>query len=257
MGEKMAMSEAKLRTVKSVGVIAVFALSLVATSKPPKQDEAGAEVDAGPSADAVFDAVRAADAAPIPSTACSDALLEAARRDVRVGTSWEHPDIHKVHLVDSAMAARFSRANAQANNPDDGFRWLSSSAFRDSNPETYQVVENSDSKVKERTRHLTLFPFFAVLRADARKLPAKTPGSDEFTGGSLTGKIVVARVDTGAPICSIAVSAASSSTVSFKSRGLTGKSFEKAIQDDFESQATGALRRVFKATAPSFTLDVE
>jgi hypothetical protein len=94
---------------------------------------------------------------------------------------------------------------------------VSSPQVKDLHPESYSAFDQSDSKVTQHIGSFRQHPLFAILRTEERGLP-KVTSSEEFDGGKLTGNLVVARVDTGAVICSIPVSAQSASNVKFKER---------------------------------------
>ena len=123
--------------------------------------------------------------------------------------------------------------------------------------EELDITEQSDSKVSSNVTQLGAHPLFALLQPETRTLPKVNANGDDFTGGTLSGKLVVARMGfAGAPVCVIGVTAQSSPSVKFKTRGITGKSFEKAIRDDFFEQLVAALKAAVKTAAPSFSVDV-
>ncbi len=119
-------------------------------------------------------------------------------------------------------------------------------------PVSWTVTEQSDTNVNDRINRFAARPFFAVVRADTRVLP-KVVG-DNYDGGRLVGRLVVARVDTGAPVCAIPISAESSPKVNFRTRGITGTTFEKAIQDDFRTQVTKAIGDAAKTAIPGYVV---
>ena len=245
------------RSLASFAIICAFTLSLAATSKPRESgDGGGGGGGSAVAADKAFTAINAVAGAPTPPAKCTDALLEATMKSVVTPESWAKPDKHQMPLVDQPVAARFSRANAKTNYPDDGFWVINAPLVRDLHPKSWDITEQSDSKVSSNVTQLGAHPLFALLRSETRTLPKVNANGDDFTGGTLSGKLVVARMDTGAPVCVIGVTAQSSPSVKFKTRGITGKSFEKAIRDDFFEQLVAALKAAVKTAAPSFSVDV-
>lgn len=243
------------RSLASFGIICAFTLSLAATSKPKDTGEGGSVGGPLP-ADKAFTSITASAQAATPAAKCTDALLETTMASVVLPETWAKPDRHQMPLVDQPIAAGFTRAHAKTNYPDDGFWVINAPLVRDLHPKSWDITEQSDSKISSNVSQLVAHPLFALLRSDTRVLPKVNAGSDDYTGGTLKGKLVIARMDTGAAICVIPVSAQSSPSVKFKSRGITGKSLEKAIHDDFFEQATAALKDAVKAAAPSFSVDV-
>lgn len=238
------------RTAASFVVMVAFAASLVATSKPKK--------DAGGPSGAIYASVKVAlGGATEPGRAnagdlCTKEALQALAPQVAVPQSWRQPERLSIVLFEAETAARFAPSNAITNNPDDDFRFVNSFLVRDLLPLTYSAFENSETKTKEKLGAIATHPFFAIAKAEERRPPAL--GSDgKFTGGVYAGTIVVARFDTGTPVCRIPFEARSSEEVAFKTRGLLGKSAEKAMKDDFEQRVGAALQGALKKAAPSYS----
>lgn len=241
------------RSLASFGIICVFTMSLAATSKPKENGSSGGTPVA---ADKAFTSITASAQAPTPTAKCTDALLESTMKTVVLPDTWAKPDRHQMPLVDQPVAAGFTRANAKSNYPDDGFWVINAPLVRDLHPKSWDITEQSDSKISSNVSQLVAHPLFVLLRSDSRALPKVNAGSDDYTGGTLKGKLLIARMDTGATVCTIPVSAQSSPSVKFKSRGITGKSLEKAIHDDFFEQVNAGLKEAVKTAAPSFSVDV-
>ena len=244
------------RSWVSFGVIVAFTGMLAGTSKPKASGEGGTSGTSGThAADPVFKSIPAAAQAAMPAAPCTDALLEATMKTVVLPDTWSKPDKHRLPLVDQPVAAGFTRANAKTNYPDDGFWVINETLVRDLHPKSWNVSDQSDSKISSNASQLVAYPLFALLRSDQRILPKANASGDDFTGGRLTGKLVVTRMDTGAPVCVVGINAKSSPIVTFKSRGLMGKSLEKAIHDDFFEQLGKALKEAMTAAAPTFSID--
>lgn len=241
------------RSVASFAIILVFAAGVMGTSKPKDTGEGGAKTGA---ADSAFTSVVAASKAPAPAAKCTDALLETTIKAVVTVESWSKPDKHRMPLVDLPVASAFTRENAQKNYADDGFWVINAPLVRDLHPKSWDITEQSDSKISSNVSMLAAHALFALLRSDTRTLPKPAPSGDDFVGGTLAGKLVVSRMDNGAPVCVVPFSAQSSPSVKFKTRGITGKSLEKAIHDDFFEQVQTALKAAVKAAAPAFSVDV-
>jgi hypothetical protein len=237
------------REALSLGVMAAFVLSLAATDKP----KADPNHDSGLNADLALKNVNAASNAPIPTATCTAAMLDGLAKSVSVHETWESDAARSIEILDLPVAAKISRAGIRTNHDDDGWLWLNGLLVKDLYPKGWNITDQSESKNEDHMNRFAARPFFAVLRADARVLPKVAPGGDDFVGGRLAGKLVVSRIDTGAPVCAIPIAAESSSKVSFKTRGITQTTFEKAIQDDFRSQAANALEAATK-TIPGYHL---
>ncbi len=237
------------RSLLSLAVICAFAVSLAATSKPrgdreplpPTPDSAStAAATEAVAPDTVFAAVQAATRAISPGTACTDALLDAARKDVRVraAQSGEGVDVHSIPLVNGSTGLLFTRANAQKDNADDPWRFLNAPLVNTLNPLHYSVVEHAESSVQQNARSLQLHGVFAVVMFGKHALP-KTTGEAKLTGGFLDGELVFARTDNGAHVCHVWFEAASS----------------KARMDDFREQVRATMNAALKKTAPSYSVD--
>src|SRR5688572_10898643 len=112
------------RSVLSFGVISIFALSVVATSKPrPDSGDGNADVDAGLPIETAIASLHTAAAAsslpPAASVPCTTALLRGIERQVRVAAV-PGLDPSSMMLVDGPVAAGMSRAAPRQNHPDDG-----------------------------------------------------------------------------------------------------------------------------------------
>lgn len=182
------------RSALSFAVLALFSLSLAATSKAPVDKADGAAADAGLSPDKAYTAIAAASGAPVPATPCTNALLESAAKEATVAESWEKADVHHLVLIDQPVAAGMNAAAPRQNHPDDGWRWINSPIVKDLYPTSWTVTEQSETNNADRIRRLASRPLFAVIRAEVRVLP-KVTTSNEYTGGKLIGRLVVSIAD--------------------------------------------------------------
>lgn len=131
--------------------------------------------------------------------------------------------------------------------------FLNSPGISDHLPKAREKTGTALGNAAYALRNVESARYIVVYRAAERSMP-KIDG-EEFDTGIFDGHLVILDLETAAVMCHALLEVENSDTVEYNTRGITGKSDDKALRDDFEDQfektASKALRSIAKEAVVS------
>jgi hypothetical protein len=126
------------------------------------------------------------------------------------------------------------RVTGSAPAPPDAWSFLDAPVLGEQLPKSRDASGTALSNSADALRNLELGRYVAVFRAAQRELP-KVDG-DKFDSGMYDGHLIVMDLDTAKVACHALLEVESSDEVEYEERGVTGKSGERALIEDFQKQ---------------------
>jgi hypothetical protein len=117
---------------------------------------------------------------------------------------------------------------------DDGWSFLNAPGLREHLPKSRKASGTALGNAADALRNVDQARYVAVFRAAQRQLP-KVDG-DTFDGGMYDGHLIVMDLDAATVLCHALLEVESSDVVEFEQRGITGKSSDRALLEDFQKQ---------------------
>jgi hypothetical protein len=127
--------------------------------------------------------------------------------------------------------------------------WLEELILKESGEKTAGFQASSHVTMLAKSPYIVIF-------WDKRRAMPKVSGDDGFEGGYFEGDVIVFERKTGNALCRTAVAASSSEEVSHKTRGISAKSAEDALNDDFRKQFANAASAALKRISPTLKISV-
>ena len=159
-------------------------------------------------------------------------------------------------FAQTATPGLFAKLDGNGSGKDEleTWGWLSSDWLEE------LILKESGEKTAgfQASSHVTMLaksPYIVIFWDKRRAMP-KVSGDDGFEGGYFEGDVIVFERKTGNALCRTAVAASSSEEVSHKTRGISAKSAEDALNDDFRKQFANAASAALKRISPTLKISV-